>query len=128
MWAAWGKQDASDCQAKGNCETAPEAGGGRGRGRPPERWAQGTAEPRPGDAAFAVPAGAAGPAGAQTALPLPCPVPALADVQHNSDPSGEEKLPHSSNSRDSCNALSEWSKTTRIDLLHNDSKTVNGHL
>lgn len=173
MGAAWGKQDAADCQAKGNSETARKAG--KGRDQPPEPSVRGTSGALPAGCGVCAScrcslgllaplqrlAGCRSPAGTAlgTALPLvlhcpwcctalvllsPCPATPvragrgsramavlllqLADVQQNPDGSGEEELPHSSNSRDSYNAFSELSKTTRIDLQHNDSKTVNGHL
>lgn len=62
--------------------------------------------------------GLAGAAQPRSVFLLRCHVLKLADVQQNSNRRGKEELPNSSNSRDSCHALCETNKTTRIDLLH----------
>lgn len=82
MGAAWGEQDASDCQAEGNSETALKAG--RGGGQAPEPWAQESGGARPEAAVLVAPAWPRGRAGtAGTRSPAPAAL-ELADVQHNS--------------------------------------------
>lgn len=137
MGAAWGRQGALDCQAEGNSETALKAG--RGRDQPSEPSVQGISGAPPGGCGVsgtcrcsldllaplqtlaglrccaACPVRAGGGSTAAAALLLPGVGSCAAELS-----SGEEQLPHSSNSRDSYNALPESSRTTRIGPLHND--------